>query len=466
MNKLSFLVYCFLILISGCLQIPVVTPVPTHGAPETSKKEKNPEISAVAALPAGENTPVIINSHEKTDPGQPVSENGKQEIGKTEGENRETSAGKDKKPTDESADTGHNPLQTENTEKSHPKQLQKSFNIKEALKQVTDYFKEPEYPVTNKGEVMFIMHDLNADEIPEILVPGIESKNPADADFEHISSFSRLFDAEKAKIKFNLYIFYSPEGVYTLFRKISLGYNQVFKSFSKLYGNTKIQDPVIIAAAFQTGDGTLYKWVLFKKPELKPISIFQFEETIFKQAVIKDIDDDDTIDVIIQEKSIEEGVGYETYLSWMKWNGKRFVEYKNINVVRNLNAFLARIRDLLIKGDINKLLSFAIDSRQLNSALKEGISKKDILENFFGISRETRGSSQSETVNAIANVIFPDILDNPFYLNDDKGFYFLLTYRIVYQDDVALIAETLLYMKKNPFGERQFMLIPAGNVRN
>jgi len=342
-----------------------------------------------------------------------------------------------------------------------PISVSKPFNVQEALSAVQKYFIPNEYPITNKGEMLYIMQDLNSDDIPEIIVPGVESEKPEYARFEFISRFARLYDKKKVEVPFNLYIFVYEQETFKLFNKIALGNNQVFKSFIKIYGNTKNNDPVILASTFQTAESTIHKWVIFKKPALTPISILEFEENIFKKLIIKDINNDHMIDVIIQEKSIEEGLGHETYLTWMKWNGRGYSEYKTINIVRNLNAFLAKVKELLIKGDMNKLLSFAISPNVLNRTLKSGLTSKEILEQFLGIALKENDETQSFLLGSIENIIFPDILDNPFYLTDEKGYYFPLSYRLVFQYDISIIAETVLYM--NPFEERQFTFMPYKN---
>jgi hypothetical protein len=178
---------------------------------------------------------------------------------------------------------------------------------------------------------------------------------------------------------------------------------------------------------------------------------------------VEDINADGLIDIILFERGMEEGIGYETFLTWKKWNGKSFIDYKTSNIVRNLNEFLLEIKDLCLGGDVSALISFSFDPEERKRLEKMGLSEQEILFRFLGLSKYF-GSGKLPAFNIledINDIIFPEILDNPFYLRDDKGFYVKLSFRIIYTDGVSLIPEVLIYMLKNPFEKQQFVLYPV-----
>ena len=55
-------------------------------------------------------------------------------------------------------------------------------------------------------------------------------------------------------------------------------------------------------------------------------------------------------------------------------------------------------------------------------------------------------------------IVFPQILENPFTVEDERGTHFRLGFRWVSSDGVPLVSETNLYLLAYPFGDRQFMI--------
>jgi hypothetical protein len=63
----------------------------------------------------------------------------------------------------------------------------------------------------------------------------------------------------------------------------------------------------------------------------------------------------------------------------------------------------------------------------------------------------------------VREVVFPEILEDPFISQDRFGSYFPFTYRLSDENGVVYLPSTRLYMLRNPFGERQFAFRPAGD---
>ena len=63
----------------------------------------------------------------------------------------------------------------------------------------------------------------------------------------------------------------------------------------------------------------------------------------------------------------------------------------------------------------------------------------------------------------VTEVLFPEILEDPFIARDAAGMYFQLTYRMVDENGLSYLPVARLYMLRNPFGERQFAFKPGAD---
>ncbi|MBN2441410.1 MAG: hypothetical protein JXJ04_08685 [Spirochaetales bacterium] len=351
----------------------------------------------------------------------------------------------------------------DNTDDESPLNTPAPLSINEALKQIRKFITSPERPVINNNSILYLIHDFTSDGIEEICVPGIKSENKENARIEFLSDYSRLFTEKKEFFTFFLYIFSINEGTLRLMNKIKLGEQSVYKSMTKFSLYKGKSDPVVLSFHFNTQEGSIQHWLVFKSPAVKPLSQLLLSDTFSCKALVEDIDNDGWIDINLFERVMEEGIGCETFITWKKWNKKEFIDFKTTNIVRNLNNFLFKVKESGLSGDVTKLISYSFDPGEVQKYTKMGLSEMEILYAFFGLTKYF-GSGHGERFNIfedIHEIIFPEILDNPFYIRDEKGFYVKLSFRIMYSDGVSLIPEVLIYMLKNPFGKQQFVLFPV-----
>lgn len=344
-----------------------------------------------------------------------------------------------------------------------PKPSPAPLHINEALRRIRKFVQPPEQLITNNNSFLYIVHDFTSDGIDEICVLGIESENPENARIEFLSDSSRLYATKMEVFPFYLYIFSIKQGVLQKLEKLKLGEQTVYESMTKFSLHKEKSDPAVITISFYTREGSVQQWLVFKRPRVLPISQLLLLDTFSSKALVEDINADGVIDIVLFERGMEEGIGYETFLTWKKWNGKGFVDYKTSNIVRNLNNFLLKIKELSLDGDISTLISYSFDPEERKKMEKKGLTEQEILFRFLGLSKyfgsgELPDFSILEDIN---DIIFPEILDNPFYIRDNKGFYVKLSFRIVYSDGIYLIPEVFIYMLKNPFEKQQFVLYPV-----
>jgi hypothetical protein len=326
----------------------------------------------------------------------------------------------------------------------------------EAVRQISRLYPEDLQPLTINGRIAIILHDLDSDQHPECLSLGVPSRGVDSQQMNSLIDSSRLFQEDSPPIPFFLLVFVNDKGNFQRLKTLDLGEHVVFEYFRgrKLYTNRHL--PVIITASFQTVEGREVELLVFDSDGGRtPIYRQTLVETLSTQYRLEDIDKNGMIDLLVKEKAIEEGTGFETFLTWYRWNGRDFVEYRSTNVVRNLNTFLTSATELLLTGELGKIVSFLLDPVSVRTLKRNGWSNHKILIHTFGLE-----GMAVEEFPALREVVFPPLLEDPFTSQDERGSSFEITYRMIDRNGTSYIAKARLYMSTNPFTERQFTFSP------
>jgi hypothetical protein len=313
----------------------------------------------------------------------------------------------------------------------------------------------PLHLVTKEGDPLLHLEDLNQDGNLEILVPCAIAEEELSTD--RLSDFTNVFQAEKRAFTFHLLIFERVEEELALASEIDVGSRFVYGGIRRIPLMKSKSVPFATVVSFQTPEGEEQEWLIFDGRIPEPISRLSLKETYFEQLQVEDIDEDGVIDVVLFERAAEEGVGLETFLTWLRWTGMGFQEYANTNIVRNLNAFLAHVKQLVLDKDWEAIASFYILEKDIERYTGRGWQTGDILALAFGIRRDDP-EFPSLMLEEVRDIVFPFFLENPFLASDERGRFVHLTFRIVDVRDISLVFEAPLYMAKNPFGKRQFFI--------
>jgi hypothetical protein len=328
----------------------------------------------------------------------------------------------------------------------------------EAVRQISRLYPQELQPLTVKGRIAIILHDLDNDQHPECLSLGVPSVGIDSKEMSNLVDSSRLYQEGTAPIPFSLLMFINDEGFFQLRKTLDLGEHVVFEYFRErpLYTNRSL--PVIITVSFQTVEGREVELLVFDGAGGLPLYRHTLVETLSTQHRLEDIDGNGMIDLFVREKAIEEGTGFETFLIWYRWNGRAFVEYRSSNVVRNLNAFLASATELLLTGEVREIVNNLVDPGSVRTLKRKGWSDTKILIHALGL--EEMGI---EAFPSLREVVFPPLLEDPFTNEDEHGSSFEITYRMIDVNGTSYIAKARLYMFSNPFKERQFAFSPNLN---
>lgn len=334
------------------------------------------------------------------------------------------------------------------------------LTIGQIRRRVRAFIKPPIYQVTINKQALIRLEDLNSDGIPEILVPcvKIDVDEKEEIDTDRFSDFSSLFGQEDIAIPFYLYTFRMEETGPVLAGHITLGPRVVFGGMARIQVMRDRPAPFVIVVKFQTQEGVEQEWLSFDGNSILPISRLSLTETFSNKLLIEDIDGDNSIDVVVQEKGSEEGIGLETFLTWYRWNGRQFREYSTANVVRSLKTFLTGTKEYLLDKNWRNLLTHAFLPEEVQWYQRRGNTAGEIILRAFGLGDyyDTKEHSAEEILREIQEIVFPEFLENPFIARDERGFFFRLTFRILDSQGISIVSEILLYMQKNPFSKRQF----------
>jgi len=334
------------------------------------------------------------------------------------------------------------------------------LTIGQIRRRVRAFIKPPIYQVTINKHALIRLEDLNLDGVPEILVPCVklEVDEKEEVDTDRFSDFSSLFGQEDIAVPFYLYAFRMEETGPVLARRIALGSRVVYGGMARVQIMRDRSAPFVIVVKFQTQEGVEQEWLSFDGNSILPISRLSLTETFSNKLLIEDIDADNSIDVVVQEKGSEEGIGLETFLTWYRWNGRQFREYATANIVRSLKTFLTGTREYLLDKNWRSLLAHAFLSEEVQWYRARGNTTGDIILRAFGLGDyyDTKERSAEEILREIQEIVFPEFLENPFIARDERGFFFRLTFRILDSQGISIVSEIPLYMQKNPFLKRQF----------
>lgn len=328
----------------------------------------------------------------------------------------------------------------------------------EALRQAARLLPPELKLLTVGGRVPMLLHDFNRDGNPECLAVAVRGKELKPAELEALSQSARLFDSEAPAVRFVLLFYANRQGNLRSPQVSDLGERRVFESLKRtsLYKNRP--NPLIVTVSFLDPEGREQVLLVFDGAGGAPRYRTVLKENLAVRSWLEDIDGDGAQDILTRERALEESFGWETVLSWSRWNGRAFVEAGSRSVLRGLRAFLDGLRRELFAGNERALLDLASEPKEVQRLKARLASERSVLLHLLGL--DSCGLAELPRVR---EVVFPEILEDPFIAQDRYGAYFQLTYRITDEEGAVYLPSTRLYMLHNPFAERPFALRPSGD---
>lgn len=337
-----------------------------------------------------------------------------------------------------------------------------------------------------------VYHDLDRNGLEDIFfllveVPEAEAGNDmlpvqkGRVSSAYLSDMARLFSEKSAPYSFHLALFLrTPDELISMYR-IPLGTWYVFDRFEGFTLEEEAAMPFCIRIDFQTHEGQESQWVAFSR--YNKFSFFTLKDSISITMETRDIDRNGVLDIIEWRKVFEEGTGYETFLTWYRWDGTQFTQYDSTNIVRNLNRFMQKAGYLLSSGKWDQALRHILPERtssdpQTSSDLQTAAAVEDHFLELFPpqtvegqpgeMNRLSGGIDEEELKSLLASderifntVVFPQVLENPFAAGDGsccEGYRTRFSVRFIFRDGRSLVRECQVRMNSNPFASQQFYL--------
>ena len=230
-----------------------------------------------------------------------------------------------------------------------------------------------------------------------------------------------------------------------------------------------------ISANFVTSTGVHEDIVIKRKGSY---SINSIKNTLSDSTRKDDIDDDGVIDLLRYEKIFVDGFGVETFITWYKFNGEKFLPVKTINIVKDLRSFLNESKLYLESKRIDLFIRKTVPPPVFKKLNLAKISSEKIMQRiFYPVKRESSYMIDINTMLSSSediSFIFPEIFENPFRMDNDGLFSFTTYVRVLLRNegialssdeesedpDNNLVNEEIyfvkIYMSNNPFEENRF----------
>ncbi|RKX93619.1 MAG: hypothetical protein DRP59_02475 [Spirochaetes bacterium] len=332
--------------------------------------------------------------------------------------------------------------------KSQPPRLTSAEMEKQILDTIPDSF----LPVVKKdGHIKIIYHDLDRNGYNDAFFLVIKKQNGISGDFLSLSDISRLADKDTVMIDYFLSVFLQINGKMISMYRIPIGSRLILNSISPLFIKKDSPYPFGLNIRFLSARGIDEEWILFSS--YNRFSFFSTEKDTSVSYEFTDIDNDSFMDIVEWRHGLEEGTGYETYMTWYKWNGREYREKAATNVVRNLNKFLEDSADEIMKGEWKIFFNNRLSEKDSRAVIESAIEPLSIFKRIF---LPDKGDGVRSDCTDFRSVFFPQIFENPFSLKE-KVIDFMV--RFDCSDGATIIRTVKIGMNPNPFGKKQFYFI-------
>jgi len=338
-----------------------------------------------------------------------------------------------------------------------PHNLSDSQLMELALKQVPSSV----YPVMNGSKPVALVADLPGSGSRNVILLAVATENADQAQVSVLSELSRLFIRGLSVPTFYIEIYHQHQGSVSFAESISLGSQPVLEGIRTLQLRKAADSPLAVIASFRGREGEVQEWTIFSADSHR--SRFTTRETPNTHTVVRDIDGNGTLDILTFHLGMEAGVGYETFISWYRFESGAFRLYRSTNVVRNLQSFLSAVRQDIIAGNWERFLRTVAPPQKLSLLVGEGYSTQAIVRMVFspasaGVSGNVEPKFNYFTPErAIQDIVFPQIVESPFP-DPDRSLSVTMTARIVCCNGENHFYSMQLSMAENPFGPQEFSL--------
>ncbi len=314
-------------------------------------------------------------------------------------------------------------------------------------------------PVIEENDhIRIVFHDLDNNGYKDAFFLVIKKQDGIESNIESLSDVSKLADKKDISIDYFLSVYLQSKGRMISMYRIPIGSRKILNGFGPLYIKKGSSKPFGLNISFLTEKGVEEEWILFSS--YNRFSFFTIFNNTSVSYEINDIDNDGYKDIIEWKHGLEEGTGYETYLTWYRWNGREYREKSSTNVVRNLNNFLERSAHQILQKQWSSFIQTNLLTKDRNT-LKESrrISQTVFNRIFVPLPSKNEDQQKVPVCTGFRSVIFPKIFENPFKIQGTERREVDFMVRFECEDGSEFIRSVRIALNRNPFGKYQYFFI-------
>ena len=325
---------------------------------------------------------------------------------------------------------------------------------------ISGYSKKGFYLLREKGKPLILSHDLTGTGFPDYFVFFIQADNPAYMDAEYLSALGRIYRREVVPAPIFLACFSQNEDTLKQSFSLNLGELMALGAITPFPVKESRAGPFCIDITFLSVEGGERLFVsINEKYETSQLLFHDYSRHFF---IREDIGEDGTMDLLVASQGFEEGTGYETFLTWYRWEKKGFYEFQTVNIVRNLNAFLSRTVLLLRRGDWAGLISLGHPPAVSRTAgMTQDALFQSALKPFKPVLKTTETPAEPPFSHnkPPRDVFFPLFMENPFNLLAGLPASVPLTVRFESRNSESFFFNVRVMLQKNPFSQQQYFFL-------
>ncbi len=357
--------------------------------------------------------------------------------------------------TSQQEQTGNKPGKTRQTSFSQTVKLLQ-LSDREIEREIRNTIPSSFEPVTGKdNRIKIIYHDLDNNGYKDAFLLVIKKQKGISANIRSLSNVAGLADDKKHSVDYFLSVYLQIKGKMISMFRIPIGSRNVLNSFQPHYIRKGKSSPFGLKISFLTKRGTEVEWIFFSS--YNRFSFFTTENTTSVKYEISDIDSDGIEDIIEWKHGLEEGTGYETYLTWYKWNGREFREKATTNVVRNLNTFLETAAQQILRKQWTSFFRNSLNKNR--KGIPSGENASALFSRIFTVSPNTEEKGPPGGCSDFRSVVFPKIFENPFKIQSSTLKEIALMVRFECYNGSGFIRTVRVAMYRNPFGKSEYFFI-------
>ncbi len=288
------------------------------------------------------------------------------------------------------------------------------------------------FPVSDGKKITYIAGDFNNDSYPEFYLLFSEGISEKDVSRDIVTDIRNIYQEDVGLRRYLLAVYSYSGNTFRQTGYIMLGGKGAF-SFIASETIDRNRDISAISAGFVTSEGFFEELIIFDNTG--KYSVTGIRNTLSDSTRKDDIDNDGVLDLVRYEQVFVDGSGAETFITWLKFDGRRYLPVKTVNTVKDLRLFLEKAELYLEARETAPFIENSISPSVLLNLKAAGITGGGILQRiFYPVKRENAASAD---INALlsekqgVDFIFPEILENPFRMERDNYYSFTTHVRVL-----------------------------------